>query len=168
MEIICICDCWGCDGIGQSQTVLAACTRSNPPPCDNLGVHSTEMSLKPCLKLMPCTGWNKHILWNISDYDQPLHTFTEVYMSCLSSACFLLQADTCCNIAYCCRSNKTLHLKRIYITGAQSYAALWKTKQGSSELYLPPVWLLGKDSLTSLLSKTVDEEKYNWYSLGQL
>lgn len=46
----------------------------------------------------------------------------------------------------------------MYITGAQSYAALWKTKQGSSELYLPPVWLLGKDSLTSLLSKTVDEE----------
>lgn len=106
MEIICIWDCWGCDGIGQSQTVLAVCTRSNPPPCDNLGLHSTETSLKPCLTLMPCTGWNKHILWNISDYDQPLHTFTEVYMSCLSSACFLLQADTCCNIAYCCRPNK--------------------------------------------------------------
>lgn len=76
-KIVCLWDCSRRDGRSPSPAVLAACTRSNPALSGNLGLQSTYMSLKPCLTVVPYRGYNQHILWNVSDYDQLLHTFMQ-------------------------------------------------------------------------------------------
>lgn len=68
--------------------------------------------------------------------------------------CISPETLVCCYFAYCCRSNQTLHLRRV--PGLWSCTTLYKD---SPELYLPPVKLLDMGNLTSFLSKTVDNEK---------
>lgn len=107
-KIFCLWECCRRDGTSQSPTVPAACTRSNLPLSGNLGLQSTARAPKPCLMALPYRGYNQHILWNVSDYDQLLHTLTQ-HMTCtrlvflqrdnyLLLLCILLQSKS--NIAF--------------------------------------------------------------------